>query len=161
MLIVDYAILAILLVSTLISFVRGFVKEALSLAGWVLAFWVSLGFASPLADHFKGSIGDPNLRLITAFAVLFVATLIVTSVANFFASRLVQATGLSGTDRFLGLIFGFLRGMLLVAVLVFIGGLTSLPQESWWKESLLLFRFEVIAQWMRDLLPARLPGGIG
>ncbi len=161
MLIVDYAILAILLVSTLISFVRGFVKEALSLAGWVLALWVSLGFASPLAGYFKASIGDPNLRLIAAFVVLFVATLIVASVANFFASRLVQATGLSGTDRVLGLIFGFLRGVLLVAALVFVGGLTSLPQESWWKESLLLFRFEVIAQWMRDLLPAHLPGGIG
>ena len=161
MLIVDYVILIILLVSTVISFVRGFVKEAMSLAGWVLAFWVALGFASPLAEYFKGSIGDPNLRLITAFAALFVATLIVASVANFFLSRVVQATGLTGTDRFLGLVFGFLRGVLLVAVLVFVGSLTPLAQESWWKESFLLFRFEVIAQWMRDLLPAHLPGGIG
>ncbi len=161
MLIVDYAILLVLLVSTVISFVRGFVKEAMSLAGWVLAFWVGIGFAAPVADYFRGSIGDPNLRLITAFAALFVATLIVASVANFFLSRLVQATGLTGTDRFLGLVFGLLRGVLLVAVLVFVGSLTPLAQEAWWKESFLIFRFEVIAQWMRDLLPAHLPGGIG
>ena len=151
---VDYAILGILLISSFISLIRGFVKEALSLAGWVLAFWISLSFAVPLSKLLASSMDDPTLRLIIAFGVLFVLTLIVSVVINFFASRLVQRTGLTGTDRFLGVIFGFLRGALLVSVLVLLAGLTSLPKESWWDDSFLLFRFQAIAMWIRDLLPA-------
>lgn len=151
---VDYAILGILLISSFISLIRGFVKEALSLAGWVMAFWISLSFAVPLSKLLASSMDDPTLRLIIAFGVLFVLTLIVSAVINFFASRLVQRTGLTGTDRFLGVIFGFLRGALLVSVLVLLAGLTSLPKESWWDDSFLLFRFQAIAMWIRDLLPA-------
>jgi membrane protein required for colicin V production len=151
---VDYAILGILLISSFISLIRGFVKEALSLAGWVMAFWISLSFAVPLSKLLVSSMDDPTLRLIIAFGVLFVLTLIVSAVINFFASRLVQRTGLTGTDRFLGVIFGFLRGALLVSVLVLLAGLTSLPKESWWDDSFLLFRFQAIAMWIRDLLPA-------
>ncbi len=151
---VDYAILGILLISSFISLIRGFVKEALSLAGWVMAFWISLSFAVPLSKLLASSIDDPTLRLIIAFVALFVLTLIVSAVINFFASRLVQRTGLTGTDRFLGVIFGFLRGALLVSVLVLLAGLTSLPKESWWDDSFLLFRFQAIAMWIRELLPA-------
>ena len=151
---VDYAILGILLISSFISLVRGFVKEALSLTGWVLAFWISLSFAVPLSKLLASSMDDPTLRLIVAFVVLFILTLIVSAVVNFFASRLVQRTGLTGTDRFLGVIFGFLRGALLVSVLVLLAGLTSLPKESWWDDSFLLFRFQAIAMWIRELLPA-------
>ena len=151
---VDYAILGILLISSFISLVRGFVKEALSLVGWIMAFWISLSFAVPLSKLLAASMEDPTLRLIIAFIVLFILTLIVSAVINFFASRLVQRTGLTGTDRFLGVIFGFLRGALLVSVLVLLAGLTSLPKESWWDDSFLLFRFQAIAMWIRDLLPA-------
>ena len=151
---VDYAILGILLISSFISLVRGFVKEALSLVGWIMAFWISLSFAVPLSKLLAASMEDPTLRLIIAFIVLFILTLIVSAVINFFASRLVQRTGLTGTDRFLGVIFGFLRGALLVSVLVLLAGLTTLPKEPWWDDSLMLFRFQAIAMWIRELLPA-------
>ena len=151
---VDYAILGILLISSFISLLRGFVKEALSLVGWGLAFWVSLGFAVPLSGLFRSSMADPTARLILSFVALFILTLIVSSVANFFASRLVQRTGLTGTDRFLGVIFGFLRGALLVSVLVLLAGLTSLPKEPWWQDSFLLFRFQAIAEWLAAFLPS-------
>ena len=151
---VDYAILGILLISSFISLVRGFVKEALSLVGWIMAFWISLSFAVPLSRLLEASMEDPTLRLILAFVVLFILTLIVSAVVNFFASRLVQRTGLTGTDRFLGVLFGFLRGALLVSVLVLLAGLTTLPKEAWWDDSFLLFRFQAIAMWIRELLPA-------
>ena len=157
---VDYAILGILLISSFIRLVRGFVKEALSLAGWIMAFWISLSFAVPLSKLLDTSMADPTLRLIVAFIVLFILTLIVSAVINFFASRLVQRTGLTGTDRFLGVIFGFLRGALLVSVLVLLAGLTSLPKESWWDDSFLLFRFQAIAMWIRELLPADVAASI-
>jgi len=153
---IDFAIIGILLISTLISLVRGFIKEALSLGGWVLAFWISLSFAVSLSHLFEKTFEDPTVRLLVAFGALFLMTLMVSSVVNFFASRLVQRTGLTGTDRFLGMIFGLIRGVLVVTVLVLLAGLTTLPKESWWDDSLLLFRFQAIAEWMSGYLPNNL-----
>jgi len=150
---IDYAVLGVLLISSFISLIRGFVREALSLAGWVLSFWVSLTFSGGLSEMLASSIENSSFRLITAFVALFVMSLIVSTVINFFAVRLVQRTGLSGTDRLLGVVFGFLRGVLLVSVLVLLSGLTALPKEPMWQESALLFRFQAIAVLMRDFLP--------
>jgi len=150
---IDYAILGVLLISSFISLIRGFVKEALSLAGWGVSFWVSLTFAGGLSEMLTSSIENASFRLIVAFVALFVMSLIVSTVINFFAVRLVQRTGLTGTDRFLGVIFGFMRGVLLVSILVLLSGLTTLPKEPMWQDSALLFRFQAIAVLMQDFLP--------
>ncbi|MDH5570437.1 MAG: CvpA family protein [Gammaproteobacteria bacterium] len=155
---VDYAILGVLLISSFISLIRGFVKEALSLAGWAFSFWVSLTFSGGFSELLKSTIESSSFRMIAAFLALFVMSLIVSSVVSFFASKLVQKTGLTGTDRFLGVVFGFLRGALLVSILVLLSGLTTLPRESWWADSALLFRFQAIAIWIRDLLPESVAG---
>lgn len=150
---VDYGILAIVLISAFVSLLRGFVKEALSLTGWVVAFWLSLTFAGNLAGLLESSIRAPSLRLIVAFAILFVLTLMVTATINYFAARLVKVTGLTGTDRVLGVFFGMLRGTVLVAVLVLMAGLTSLPKDPWWTDSALLPQFQTVAIWLRGFLP--------
>lgn len=150
---VDYAILGILVISTVISLLRGFVREALSLAGWILAFWVSLTFANGLASLLTNAIDDPTFRLIAAFVGLFLLSLIVSGVVNFFAVKLVHRTGLTKMDRFLGLLFGFGRGIVIVAILVLLAGLTTLPREPWWDESFFLFRFQAIAEWIQASLP--------
>lgn len=153
---IDFAIIGILFLSSLISLIRGFVKEAFSLGGWILAFWVSMSFAVSLSHLFEKTIDDPTGRLLVAFGALFLLTLMVSSVINFFVTRLIQRTGLSGTDRFLGVIFGLIRGMLVVTVLVLLAGMTNLPKEPWWDDSLLLFRFQAIAEWMSVYLPDNL-----
>jgi len=153
---IDFAIIGILFLSSLISLIRGFVKEAFSLGGWILAFWVSMSFAVSLSNLFGKTIEDPTGRLLVAFGTLFLLTLMVSSVINFFVTRLIQRTGLSGTDRFLGVIFGLFRGILVVTVLVFLAGMTNLPKEPWWNDSLLLFRFQAIAEWMSIYLPDNL-----
>jgi len=155
---VDFAILGILVISTFISLLRGFVREAMSLAGWILAFWVSLTFATGLADLLTSSFEDPTFRLIAAFVGLFVLSLVVSSIVNFFAVKLVHRTGLTKMDRFLGVLFGFMRGLLIVTILVLLAGLTTLPREPWWHESFLLFRFQAIAEWIQALLPAGIAG---
>lgn len=157
---VDYAILAIILLSAFISLIRGFVREALSLAGWIAAIWISITFSGGLSelDLIKRTIADVTLRLIVSFLTLFVLTLITSGIINFFAVKLVHRTGLTGTDRFLGVVFGFLRGALLVVVLVLLAGLTPMPKESWWDQSIFLFRFEAVATWLSDFLPSGIAG---
>ena len=149
----DFIVLSIIVISFVISLMRGFVKEALSLAGWLVALWVSMTFSSGMAELFGSSIKDPTLRLLAAFVSLFILSLIVGTIINFFATQLVQRTGMTGVDRTIGGVFGLLRGVLLVTIIVMLLGLTTLPKESWWDESFFMFRFEAIATWLKDLLP--------
>ncbi len=150
----DFIVLGIILISVVVSLIRGFVKEALSLAGWLLSLWVAMTFSSGMAELFADTIKDPTLRLLAAFVSLFVLSLVVAAIINFFATQFVQRVGLTGVDRTIGAVFGFLRGVLLVTIIVMLLGLTTLPKEKWWDESFFMFRFEVIATWLKDLLPS-------
>lgn len=149
----DFIVLGIIFISIIISLMRGFVKEALSLTGWLVSLWVAMTFSSGMAELFGNSIEDPTLRLLAAFVSLFILSLIIGAIINFFAIQFVQRAGLTGVDRTIGTVFGFLRGILLVTIVVMLLGLTTLPKESWWDESFFMFRFEVIATWLKDLLP--------
>lgn len=154
---VDYAIFGIIALSALISLVRGFMREALSLAAWVLAFWVAWMFFRDLALHLEW-ITLPSARLIAAFALLLIATLMVGGLVNFLMCQLVEKTGLSGTDRLIGVLFGAARGALLVAILVLLAGLTPFPNDPWWQQSELIAYFQELAIWLRGLLPPDIGG---
>lgn len=150
---VDWAILGIIGLSAAISTLRGFFREALSLLGWVLAFWVALTYTQPLALHLSGLIAIHSLRLGVAFFALFLATLLVVTLVNFLIWQLIDKTGITGTDRMLGVVFGIARGVIIVAVLILLAGLTPLPQDSWWQQSVLIDHFQMIAMELRKLLP--------
>lgn len=151
---IDYGIVVIFIVSSLISLIRGFVKESISLASWGLAFWIAINFGPQLAGILPASIELPSIRFAIGFAVLFIMTLIAGALVSFLVSTLVHRTGLSGTDRALGVVFGMLRGAVIIAVLVLLAGLTPLPQDPWWRESMLLGHFQNFALWLRDTLPS-------
>jgi membrane protein required for colicin V production len=149
---IDYVILGVIGLSTIISLVRGFVREALSLVVWVFAFWVAWTFFRELAGHL-GVFSVPSVRLGVAFAILFISTLIVGALVNYLIGQLVDKTGLSGTDRLIGMLFGAARGALLIGVLVLLAGLTPFPEDPWWQESRLLGHFQELATWLKGLLP--------
>lgn len=151
---VDYAIVAVIALSAVISLMRGFLREALSLAVWIVAFWVSLAFSYSLARLFSGTIASPTVRVAVAFAVLFLSVLLIGALVNYLAVQLVKGSGLTAVDRLIGVVFGTARGVALVAVLVLLAGLTSLPREPWWHHSMLLGHFQALALWLRGWLPA-------
>ena len=153
MVVADLIVLSIIIVSVVISLMRGFVKEALSLTGWLVSLWVAMTFSSGMAELFGSSIKDQTLRLLAAFISLLILSLFVSAIINFFATQFIQRVGLTGVDRTIGGVFGLLRGILLVTIVVMLLGLTTLPKESWWDDSFFLFRFEAIATWLKDLLP--------
>jgi len=150
---VDYGILTIVGVSALISLVRGFVREAISLAALLLAVWVASQFSSHVAQLLEGKISVPSVRVGVAFGILFVVTLLAGGLVNYLAGMLVNKAGMSGTDRMLGLLFGILRGVAIVTLLVLVAGLTPLPKDPWWHESQFLGHFQTLALWLRGLLP--------
>lgn len=152
----DLVFIALIVLSGLLSLYRGFVREVLSLATWIVAAWVGIRFAGELAVHLPDAVTDTTLRMGIAFAILFVLVLIVGGILGALANRLVRGTGLTGTDRSLGVIFGLLRGVLLVAVLVFLAWLTPLTGEPWWEQSRLVPEFERLVNWLLEQLPQSL-----
>lgn len=144
---VDFTILGIIGLSAVVSLVRGFVKEAVSLIVWLTAFFVASNFYPQVAT-FLTQIQNPMWQNGAAIAILFVTTILVGSFVNYTLGQLVQVSGLSGTDRILGMVFGGLRGILIVsAVLFFVDTFTSLAKADAWQASVLIPEFDVVIRW--------------
>lgn len=150
---IDYAIFSIIGISLIIGLFRGLVREALALVTWSVAFWVGLTFSSSFATLLETTITDPSLRIAASFIALFVLTLILGAILSALLSVLISKTGLTGTDRMAGLVFGIIRGVVFVIILVMLAGLTPLPESSWWKESQVLPLFQSLAVWLKLHIP--------
>lgn len=147
----DWVIVAILVVSSLISLKRGFVKEALSLVNWMIAFLVAMAFRDELSGLITPYIATPSLRDMVAFASLFAATLIVGAMVNNLISELVRITGLGGTDKTFGMIFGLLRGFIIImAVILWVPAIIPIDKDGWWSESLLIPELLKLEGWCRN-----------
>lgn len=156
MTVVDVIILTVICLSALFSLMRGFVKEAISLSTWMIGIWVSATFASRMADILPVTIESDAVKQAVGFAVLFLLTLIVGALINFMVGQLVKKTGLSGTDRLIGVAFGFFRGVFIVLAFVVVAGMTPLPELDWWQTSFLLERFEGVAIMLQDYMPGEM-----
>lgn len=152
---VDYAIIAIIIFSALISLIRGFVREAISLVTWIAALWISYTYSESFSNFFNTYIASTSMRYAAAFVCLFILMLILGGIINYFISQLVDRTGLSGTDRLVGLLFGVVRGVLLVAVMIMMANLTAMPKDPWWTKSQLIPQFDGIEGWLKQNVPSR------
>lgn len=145
----DWVILSIIGLSALLSLLRGFTREAISLAAWVVAL-AGAGILSPaMSALFADSIEEPAMRELAAFAVLFIVILGAGMLLAHLLGEAVRHSALSVADRFLGLAFGVARGVLLSMVLVVFSG-PWLSAEKWWKESRTIPPLAVLGNWTRE-----------
>lgn len=154
----DYAILATIGISLLVGLLRGFIKEVFSLVVWAAAFIVAYRFAGDVAVVMEDQVSLASARTAIGFIGLFVVVLIVGGLANYLLGRLVESTGLSGTDRLLGGVFGAARGLALVVVALLVAGFTPLPADPWWKESRLIHSLMPMVAWSGGFLPDSVAG---
>lgn len=145
MIYIDWAIVVILLISALISIRRGFTKEAMSLASWIAALIIARIFSDNLAALMTGWLANEGHRYTAAFVILFIVTLIVGALINHLLGEFVRMTGLTGTDRALGTVFGLLRGVVIVVVILALGQLFAFDQ--FWQESVLVPYFDPVIRW--------------
>jgi membrane protein required for colicin V production len=144
----DWVVVVIVGVSALISLWRGFVREAMSLAGWVVAFIVANLAAVYFADAIGDLIANRTGRYIVAWSVLFVVTLVACSFAAMLASKVIKIAGLSVLDRVLGSVFGILRGALIVMAIVFVvREVIPKSEQSLLEESQLMPHIDVLLTW--------------
>ena len=149
----DYAIIATLTLSILVGLWRGFVGEVMALVCWVLAFWVAWLFGPALADRFSASISVPSVRVLLGYALCFIGVLIAGAIVSYLLRKLVNGSGLSGTDRLLGMVFGVVRGAALVVLLVILMRFTPVVRDDWWQSSRLLPTFDRGAHLVTSYLP--------
>ncbi len=147
----DWAIISIVTLSVLIGVIRGFVREAISMLTWGAAFIAAMLLHGTLAIRLASLIATPSLRYAASWVMVFVAVLLLGALINFVVGQLVKATGLSGTDRLLGMLFGATRGLIVVmALLVMMPEVVPVHQDDWWRDSFLIARFLNFEDWARD-----------
>ena len=153
---IDLAVLAVILVSAFISFLRGFFREAVSLATWILAVLITLMFTSKFSTLLPtDTIETPAARASISAMVLFFGTLAIGAMISWLFRRIVDSTSLTKIDRLAGIGFGFGRGLILIVLLVLAAHLTpAMKQEVWWKESATMPYFEKAARYLHAQLPA-------
>jgi len=149
----DYAVIAVIGASTLLSLGRGAVEQFFSIVGWVLAFAVANHFAPALQHWVPASAGGDTMRYLIATVGLFLATLLLVVIAGRLLAGALRGLGLGAADRLLGLLFGALRGVLLVLLGVALAGMTPLPQTLVWREAASSRWFVAVVEWSRPSLP--------
>ena len=162
---IDLGIAIILLISVIIAIFRGFVKEAISLASWIVAIWLAVTFSHQVALFLPSSIDEAtlnlgtngveasNLRVGIAFILIVIGTLIAGALLNYILSHITQSRALRGIDRLLGAFFGIVRGAALVVIVILLAALTSFPRSDTWKSSQFLPPFETVARKVIDIMP--------
>lgn len=151
----DIGIISIIGISMLVSLVRGLMREAVSLITWFAAIIFSLHCARLLADRLVEWVPSPSLRLMLSLVALFIIAFAVGALVNMLTGQLLKRAGLSGLDRFLGMLFGAIRGALVVAVMVLLAKVFAADQDPWWHESVLIPYFLAIAQWLQSIVPEK------
>ncbi len=145
--------IAVLAASTLVSLVRGIVKEVLSLAAWVVAFGVAWYYANGVAKMFSAYLHVAWLRYVASFLIILLATLLLASMFSRFLSMVVKTSGMGLGDRLWGMVFGLARGVLVVSLLTVVISAMPVRDEPWWKESVLLPYFLGATHWLMKRVP--------
>jgi membrane protein required for colicin V production len=152
----DYGVVAVLGLTLLLGFWRGLVSEILALAAWVVAFFAARATASEVGRLFADVLKDQAVQYVVGFAAVFVGVLVVFALLRLAVTGVLAAAGLGVLDRFLGGVFGAVQGLAVLLALVVAGGLTSLPQQPWWRDAVSAPPLETAALATKPYLPPEL-----
>jgi membrane protein required for colicin V production len=147
----DYLILALVLISALVGLFRGFLREVIALVTWILAVFIAWRFSSALEPHLGGLLSSPAVRPWAARAIVFLVVLLVGWAVATVVVHFIRLSIFSGIDRFLGLLFGLLRGVVIVGIVVILAQTLRLDREKWWTRSMLVPFGEQIAGILRGI----------
>ncbi len=152
----DFVIVAVIILSVVISFFRGFLREAISLITWIMGVLVALKFAPRVSELMQSFIHASTLRYLVAFIILFALVFIFGFIINMLVKRLVDVSGLGIVDRVFGIVFGAARGLIAVGVVLMFIGVTPMEDARWATTSQLASEFTPMVVWLDSFLPEQL-----
>ena len=151
---IDWIILVLLGLSTLLGALRGVVKESFAIVGWIAGAMLAVRYAGELADYIPLSSAGVIIRTIIAAILIVVVSVIAVGLVGSILRKLLEIAALSMEDRALGAVFGFVRGVVIVCVCVFVFGLsTQLTSSVLWRQSALIGPAESVIEWSLPYLP--------
>ena len=151
--IIDIIIAVAIATSIVVGLVRGFVKEAISIAALLFAIWAALFFGPAIGGVSESWLSSEELQKWFGRVLVFAVILSIGGLLGWGLSKIIRMSALSGMDRFLGSLFGVLRGVLLVAVAIIGGQFAGFSNDGWWLESKLIPHLEVVAAWIKEVAP--------
>ena len=152
---IDWFIVILIALSSLLGLIRGFVREAISLVTWLLGLWLAWKFAYAVEPYLGGVLAHPEVRVWVCRLIILVGVLLVGAVIGLILSHVIRHSPFGGTDRALGFFFGMLRAAVLIGIGVIGGELLRLDSETWWQHSKLLPYVEFFGEWIRQLVGDR------
>ena len=155
MALLDIAIIGLILISVLVGFIRGFTKELMSIAAWVISIYLAFNFYAPAATYFSQFINNELASSIVGGAAIFIGSLFILSLIGYLISKAVSASGIKGTDRVLGAVLGIVRGVLIIGFLIVIASIFNMQNRTIWQESQLINHFEPVATIINSVLPEK------
>jgi membrane protein required for colicin V production len=150
--ITDYLVIAAIIISAVVGSIRGFLREAVALVAWIIALFVAWHFSDLIAPHLGGLLAGSQVRTWAARVIIVVLILLLGAGIGATVAHFVRLSIFSGMDRFLGFVFGALRGLVLLGVFVILGQLLRLDGERWWHRSVLIPYGESVANGLRTLV---------
>jgi membrane protein required for colicin V production len=152
--IADYVVIAAVVLSAIVGAVRGFLREAIALAAWLVALFVAWHFSDMIEPHLGGLLAASYVRPWAARVIIVALILLLGAGLGAIMGHYVRLSIFSGVDRFLGFLFGAARGLVLIGVFVILGQLLKLDGEMWWRHSMLLPYGHSVANGLRVLVGA-------
>jgi membrane protein required for colicin V production len=158
MIFVDYVLIAILIVSIVIGALRGFLREAVAFVSWIVALFLAWTFSSSLEPYLGAWLAEhPQMLTWVARLLILVSVLVIGAIIGSLLGHFVRLSIFSGLDRFLGILFGGLRGLIVIGVLVIFGQLLHMDAEAWWGKSVLIPQATSIANGVRAFVGEHWP----
>ena len=165
----DAAVALVIVVSAILAYSRGLIREILAIAGWIIAAVAAFALA-PIAEPLMGEIpfvgnilgGSCELTIITAFAAVFAVMLMIVALFTPLFSSLIRNSALGGVDQALGFFFGGLRGILLIAVAIMVYQAADIPPDTlpMVENSYSITLFGGVQQGLSEQLPQDAPNWI-
>jgi len=152
---IDYLLIALIVFSCAAGVVRGLLREVIALLTWILAFWIAWHYADVLEPRLGGALASEGVRVWAARSIIFVAVVLIGTCIGAIVGHLVRLSIFSGTDRFFGGIFGFLRGLVMIGLFVILCHALRLNAEPWWRGSMLIPYGERAANVLRGMVGER------
>ncbi len=149
----DILIIGVIALSVITGLFRGFVKELIALCVWILAIWLAFTYLSVVDQWLLPYIAEKTARTVVAFIGILIATLIGGAIVNALLSLILRRSGLSGTDRLLGMGFGLVRGVFIVALMMLVIQFTSIPYQAFSQQSKLYAKFDPLVNWLSKFMP--------
>jgi len=159
----DYWVIVAVIISAVVGAMRGFLREAVALATWLIALFIAWHFSDLIEPHLGGLLSGSYVKPWAARVIIVLLILLLGAAIGALLAHFVRLSMFSGMDRFLGLVFGLLRGVVMLGVFVILGQLLRLDSDKWWTRSLLIPYGESVANGLRALVgeqKVRHSGGI-